>query len=342
MPISIELWWNLHMKENLDFSKKISVVVPVFNVEPFLDKCIDSIVKQTYKNLEIILVDDGSSDNCPQICDEWARKDERIKVVHKKNGGLSDARNAGMDIATGEYMGFVDSDDWIHKDMLYMLYNNMRINSSDISVCGVEMLWTNGTERKLLTRSGNTVLDKEDAMRAIIEESWLKQPVWNKLYKTRLIKDIKFPAGKYHEDVFWSYQAIAKAKKVSIFDSIGYYYVQHQNSIMGQPYSVKRLDAVEAKCMRLKYIEKKFPNLTQLAALDLLFSCVYHGQRALECLDRNQQIEVFDYLQGVLKKNQLLNRKYKSLSKKQKVWMLSSKISLVCTCKMRNHLKIGF
>ena len=164
--------------------QKISVIVPVYRVEAFLDRCVQSIAEQSYKNLEIILVDDGSPDNCPAICDAWAERDSRIKVVHKQNGGLSDARNAGMAIATGEFMGFVDSDDWIAPDMYQHLYDLLETDGSDIAACGVEMVWEDGTPSRMLTKAGCCVLNQEDAMRAIIEESWLKQPVWNKLYKT--------------------------------------------------------------------------------------------------------------------------------------------------------------
>ena len=118
----------------------ISVIVPVYRTEAYLDRCIESIVDQTYTNLEIILVDDGSPDRCPQMCDEWARRDTRIRVIHKKNGGLSDARNAGMAAATGEYIGFVDSDDWIKPDMFRLLYEKMEQMQSDIAACGVEMV----------------------------------------------------------------------------------------------------------------------------------------------------------------------------------------------------------
>ena len=115
---------------------KISVIIPVYGVELYLDKCIESVVNQTYRNLEIILVDDGSPDRCPTICDEWAELDNRNKVIHKKNGGLSDARNAGIRIASGELIGFVDSDDWISEGMYQLLYENMIENNSDISACG--------------------------------------------------------------------------------------------------------------------------------------------------------------------------------------------------------------
>src|SRR5699024_3764138 len=119
----------------------ISIIIPIYGVEKYIDRCVNSVVNQTYRNLEIILVDDGSPDNCPSICDEWAKKDRRIKVIHKKNGGLSDARNVGMNSATGELIGFIDSDDWVCEEMYQLLYENMKQNDSDISACGVKMVW---------------------------------------------------------------------------------------------------------------------------------------------------------------------------------------------------------
>ena len=168
------------------------------------------------------MVDDGSPDSCPQICEEYRKKDSRIKVIHKQNGGLSDARNAGMAVATGELMAFVDSDDWIALDMYAHLYQRLSEDNSDIAACGVQMVWEDKTLSRMLTREGNCVLNQEEAMRAIIEESWLKQPVWYKLYKTALVRDILFPKGKYHEDVFWIYQAVGRAQNVSVSDRIGY------------------------------------------------------------------------------------------------------------------------
>ena len=204
----------------------ISVIVPVYKVEKYLDRCVQSIVDQTYRNLEIILVDDGSPDNCPAMCDAWAEKDKRVKVIHKENGGLSDARNAGMIAASAEYIGFVDSDDYISNGMYQLLYENLHTNDSDVAACGVEMVFEDGNPSSLLTKTGSCVMDRTTAMEAIVQESWLKQPVWYKLYKADLIRDIPFPVGKYHEDVFWTWRVIARAEKVSVVDTPCYFYVQ--------------------------------------------------------------------------------------------------------------------
>lgn len=317
---------------------KISVIVPVYKVEPFLDKCISSIVNQTYKNLEIILVDDGSPDNCPAMCDAWAEKDSRIRVIHKTNGGLSDARNAGMAVATGELMAFVDSDDWIAPDMYEYLYQRLAEDNSDIAACGVQMVWEDKTPSRMLTQEGNCVLNQEEAMRAIIEESWLKQPVWYKLYKTALVRDILFPVEKYHEDVFWSYQAVGSAKKVSVSDHVGYYYLQRGGSIMGAGYSLKRLDAVEAKVQRCAYIQERFSALSPLAIKDLWFTCIYQGQSALRALNKAEAEKILTYFENLVETHPF---QMEGCSLKERLWLNMAKSSLAVACRIRNALKIG-
>lgn len=318
----------------------ISVIVPVYKVEAYLDKCISSIVGQTYKNLEIILVDDGSPDRSGEICDSWAAKDDRIRVIHKANGGLSDARNAGMTIATGDLMGFVDSDDWIGPDMYWLLYDNMRKHDSDISACGVEMVWEDGTPSRKLTCNGNYLLNCEEAVLAIIQETCLKQPVWYKLYKTNLIRDISFPVGKYHEDVFWSYRAVARAERVSVLDIPCYYYRQRGGSIMGEGYSLRRLDALEAKVQRNSFVQSHYPNITLEEKADLLFSCVYHMQMSMRFLKGAELETASIWILNVVH-NLRPVRAFREMAIKQRLWLYAAQLSLRTTCRLRNFLKIG-
>ena len=324
------------MKEPL-----ISVIVPVYKVEKYLNRCVKSIIGQTYENLEIILVDDGSPDRCPVMCEAWAEKDSRIKVIHKSNGGLSDARNAGMEVANGELMGFVDSDDWIAPDMYQCLYATMKADNSDIATCGVEMVWEDGTLSRMLTKTGSCVLNREEAMRALIEESWLKQPVWYKLYKADTIRNILFPAGKYHEDAFWSYQAIGAAERVSVTDHVGYYYWQRNESIMGEKYSLKRLDAIEALEQRQDYLESNFPNLAAKARCSLWFSCMYHGQKVLQNLSAQEKLSGIQYINNVLKRHPFSASALNELRRKEIFWTRIMRISLIAACRIRNALKIG-
>ena len=324
--------------------EKITVIVPVYNVEKYLDRCVESIINQTYQNLEIILVDDGSLDNCPVICDKLAERDCRVKVIHKQNGGLSDARNAGMEIATGELIGFVDSDDWIEPEMYQLLRDYMIEHDCDISACGVQMDWEDGTPSRRLTADGCCVLNTVEAMRASIEETWLKQPVWYKLYKSRIVKDILFPDGKYHEDVFWSYQAIGRAEKIGIFDCPCYHYLQRSGSIMGEGYSLKRLDSLEAKLARVQYIQNRMPELTNIAKIDLWFSCIYAMQMLIYHCTEDVAAIGKKTIKNILKMNNIKFKdvNLKEISLKQISWLALSKISFMGTCKIRNILRKGF
>ena len=316
----------------------ISVIVPIYKVENYLDRCVESIVKQTYENLEIILVDDGSPDNCPEMCDAWAQKDRRIKVIHKQNGGLSDARNAGMKIASGQYMAFIDGDDYIAPEMYQLLSECILSDNSDIAACGVEMVFEDGTAPRPLTPEGRFVLNRDAAMQAVIREFPLKQPVWYKLYKADLIRNIYFPVGKYHEDVFWTWRAVARAEKISVFDTPCYYYVQRSGSIMAERYSLRRLDAIEAKQERLAFLQGEFLCLVQHAKKDLLFSCIYHGQLALRDLDSADLKIVFSKLRETIKE---CSGRYESVPITQKLWILLAKNNLKLCCKVRNALHIG-
>lgn len=320
----------------------ISVIVPIYNVEPYLNKCVESIVNQTYKKIEIILVDDGSSDNCPRMCDEWAKKESRIKVVHKENGGLSDARNVGMRAATGKLIGFVDSDDLIAPEMYELLYENMLQNDSDISACGIELVWENGDAPCILTMSGCCVMNTEEAMQAIIEESWLKQPVFHKLYKYELVENILFEVGKCHEDVFWGYRAVGQARRVSVFDIPCYYYLQRSGSIMHERYSFKHLDELEARKQQKEYVGAAFPNLLPLAKRSLYFSCIYQYQQILKYLSGDEKQAAIKMVKQIFSENRLTAQDRKLLPFKQKIWAMMADFSLELTCRIRNKIGVGF
>ena len=250
----------------------VSIIVPIFNVEAYLDRCVENLVNQTYKNLEIILVDDGSPDGCPHKCEDWARKDSRIKVIHKENGGLSDARNAGMNIATGEYISFIDSDDYVALDfcetMLLVIKKENKEHSDDLAVATFET---------------------ESALSGLISENPFHQHVWNKIYKTQLVKDIPYAVGKLNEDEFWTYQVFGRAKKVSKINKTMYYYFQRSSSIMGENYSIRRLDVLEGKTNRQKYIQKEYPALALQAKIDLYNSCIFAYQNVLKFMSGEEK-----------------------------------------------------
>ena len=275
----------------------ISVIVPVYKVEPWLDRCVESIVNQTYQNLEIILVDDGSPDNCPAMCDAWAAKDSRIKVIHKENGGLSSARNAGMAAATGAYIGFVDSDDWVDERMYQRLYEAMINTESDIASCGARRVWLDGKPAKELRAvNRDCVFEQEAAMEALITAKGLVQTVWNKLYRRDVAQDVLFPDGLLYEDEFWTWQVIARAKRIVTLKESYYSYLQRDGSIMGKGFSEKSVQVIQAKTERQNYIEKNMPNLADLARVDLVYSCMHLGIQVLNKMGRKDALRHMKYM----------------------------------------------
>lgn len=213
------------MKEEL-----VSIIVPVYKVENYIKECIDSIICQTYKNIEIILVDDGSPDKCSQICDYYATKDSRIRVFHKKNGGLSDARNYGIDKANGKYISFIDSDDYIEKNMIEMLYDNIMKYKADISICDYSYLFKNKFIKNDL-RTNLLVMNAEEAIKELNKQNSFGFAAWNKMYKKDMFKKLKFPKGKINEDCFIMYKVFAQASKIVYQPEAKYYYRQRNSSI---------------------------------------------------------------------------------------------------------------
>ena len=249
---------------NMNTGPLISVVVPVYNVEQYLEKCINSILHQTYEHLEIILVDDGSPDNCGAICDSYSSLDQRIKVIHKRNGGLSDARNTGLDTASGELIAFIDSDDTIMPDMVEKLYHRIETDRSDMAFCGYKQVSQNGAILSEVFLPDN-VLTGFVALKVSYENQGVLFTIaWNKLYKKHLFHGIRFPVGKYHEDEFTTYKIIDQCNKISIVREELYVYYQRDNSIMQEDYSVKRLDGIEASYERYFYFKHKGGNYKEL------------------------------------------------------------------------------
>lgn len=221
--------------------QKVSIIVPVYNVERYLDKCLESILQQTYPNLEVLLVDDGSIDGSGRICDDWAAAHSCFRVIHKINGGLSDARNTGLDAATGEYVAFVDSDDYIAPDMLQKLYEAMSVSNAEMGICnflnvdehGVpisELNWNLPIRDEVI--SGFDAITK---MHIPVKRGWLGwyySVACNKLYRKVLFSDVRFPVGKLCEDVFVAHRLLGKCEKVACISDVGYYYVQRAGSIV--------------------------------------------------------------------------------------------------------------
>ena len=255
----------------------ISIIIPVYKVEKYIYKCIDSVLNQTYKNLEIILVDDGSPDKCPEICEEYAKKDNRIKIIHKKNGGLSDARNAGLKVATGKYIGFVDSDDYIEKDMYQVLYNNIIKTNSDISIVNLKEVKENEIIENNVKDEQNTIeYTKLEGLKKLIENK-IKSYAWNKLYKKEILNNIEFPVGRKMEDLAVMHKIFEKANKIVYTDKIEYYYLQRGDSILGNIDLKLTKDLFYFVTERYKYMIKKYPQLQDTLNIDRIkYIFIYH------------------------------------------------------------------
>lgn len=234
----------------------ISVIVPVYKVEKYLPKCIESIINQTHKNIEIILVDDGSPDNCGKICDEYAQRDERIKVVHKENGGLSSARNAGLDIVTGKYISFIDSDDYIAENFIDYMYSVLKKENVDVVQCNYtrnELTNISEVNEEILVISSEKAIENLNS--AELHGKYVI--VCNKLYKYSIYKNLRFPIGKVNEDVYVTYLALDRANKVAIISAELYFYRITPSSIMEKTFSIKRYDALEGYENEINYFKKK-------------------------------------------------------------------------------------
>lgn len=244
--------------------KVISVIIPVYNVEPYLRQCVDSVLNQTYRNLEIFLVDDGSTDNCSILCDQIAKIDPRVKVIHKENGGLSDARNAALDICTGEYVAFVDSDDYVEKDYIETLYTLLVDFDVDISVCSyynlIDDIASPAEEQRIVEK-----YTKEQIIKFILTERLVSTTAWGKLFRRKLFCEVRFPKGRIYEDLFTTWKLVDQVDFVACTTIPKYYYRKNPYSIMNSKFSSKNVDILDAHYSLMDYVYKEFPHLYKYA-----------------------------------------------------------------------------
>ena len=245
----------------------ISVIVPVYKVEPYLRRCLDSLVGQTYTNLEILLVDDGSPDRCGAICDEYAARDSRITVIHQKNGGVSAARNTGLDAAKGEWLGFVDSDDWIEPEMYAALLEAAVRTGADIAVCGK---WLEYARRsKQVCWETEQLLTREEAMGQLLDDRQMQNSLWDKLVRRELFAGIRFPVGKRYEDLAVMYRVIEQASRVCCLPRPMYHYLQRQGSIMADASLDNRIEYHAAAYDRWVDMMPRWPQYRQQLLLSV-------------------------------------------------------------------------
>ena len=237
---------------------KISVIVPIYKVEKYLRRCIDSIINQTFKNIEIILVNDGSPDNCPKICEEYKNKDNRIIIINQENQGLSAARNSGIRIARGQYLVFIDSDDYIEEDMIEYLYEGIVKYDVDISCCGYVAVYDNGIKEKITVPSEDTIYKKEEALNILLLNGYIDVVAWNKLYKKELFNNILYPTGKLYEDMLTTYKLISVSDKILLRPKEKYFYCKRNDSIGGNQFSNKTLELLKACDEVYNYVAKEY------------------------------------------------------------------------------------
>ncbi|WP_418501161.1 glycosyltransferase [Flagellimonas sp.] len=251
----------------------ISVIVPVYNVEAYLSQCVDSILSQTYENLEVILINDGSKDNGGKICDGYAKKDSRVKVIHQINKGLSGARNSGLKIAAGEYLAFVDSDDWIEPTMFSTMVELMQQNNLEIIECDIAK---SNVEKQTVRNVKLAVETYSEALKRIIKNN--QYSVWRRVYKASLVKDYRFLEGKNSEDVYFTIDNLKKVDKIGVYPVPFYNYRYNPTSITKSPYSLKKFDSLDAGYYLLDKVVKENddPEIVSIAYDHMLKKLLKH------------------------------------------------------------------
>ncbi len=284
----------------------ISIIVPVYKVEKYLEHCIRSILSQTYKNIEVILVDDGSPDHCGMICDRWAGKDKRVKIIHKANGGISSARNAGLDIAKGEYLAFVDSDDYIMPYMIEYLYEIIIKYNVPLAITNFKRAKENEEsridEKICLNKTSCKIIDQRVMMEMFQDNRYLLAAVaWNKLYRRDLFNYIRFPEGKICEDGYIMHEIFGKCSKSILTLEKLYYYRIRSDSILGSGYSIKNFTHLEGCYRRICYFEQNgYQDLCPIATRTML--CSYNKLRFIVSLRSKTDIQRDSEIREMVKK----------------------------------------
>lgn len=304
-----------------EVSPLVSIIIPVYNVEKFLNRCMESVLGQTYENLEVILIDDGSPDGCPQICDEYAVKDSRVCVIHKKNEGQAIARNIGIDRCRGDYISFVDSDDWLEPDAIEHMVQIAQSSQVDMVIA----------ERRFVKKDSvvcspyiplegekSTFLDDIQAIKVFCEKNWAP---WARLYKKILYEGIRFPNYRIFEDEAIMFQLIQQSKRIAYTNKVIYNYAVREESTTKQQYSKRRIDGVRAWKGNLDFLEKNYPFAVDLVIGKLIGICIYNLDNLI-ILKEEKDVE---YVLQVVKK-------YLKKCAKSKKTRFTLKIRVIVAC----------
>lgn len=240
---------------------QVSIIIPIYNVEKYLPECVDSVRNQTYSNLQIILVNDGSPDNCGSLCDEYAKLDNRINVVHKENGGLSDARNAGLPYVTGEFVYYLDSDDYLETNAFEILMDKQNDTNADIVLANFFYTYADHEDVANMYFAKDIILDNKEVMKALVSGK-LETFAWGKLIRTEIARKYLFPKGKVFEDHYWTHYVFAEANNIAVINSPLVHYRQRGNSI-SFTFNINRLDVLEGWIDRKSFLEREYPELVE-------------------------------------------------------------------------------
>lgn len=314
----------------------ISVIIPVYNVKPYLERCVRSVCGQSFTDTEILLIDDGSTDGSGALCDALAARDERIGVLHQPNGGLSAARNAGLGAVHGDRIAFVDSDDCPAPDMLQTLADVMQEQNCDIVSCA-SLSFTGELPVPPASSGAVRVFDRESALRELVLGKTFGETVWNKLYSRSAVETLRFPEGRWHEDIFFTYRAFLRAERIAAVDYTGYFYFQRADSIMGERFSAKRLDALEGMAERAEVFRRQAPSVYADACLSLARNCMYQYQRFLEDGDpdgenRKKAAALFESVYPALR----------PAGARERLWLTAFHRSPEKTSRLRSRMRVGY
>ncbi|HNX29725.1 MAG TPA: glycosyltransferase family 2 protein [Syntrophomonadaceae bacterium] len=285
----------------------ITIIIPVYDVEAYLHHCVDSVIRQTYENLEIILVDDGSPDRCGGICDDYARIDKRIQVIHKQNGGISDARNAGLDLAHGEYISLLDSDDWVHEEFIEKLHNLIKATDSEIAIADFIMTSTESISIDAANIEIHEFTNIE-ALQKLNGELNLRFVVaWGKLYHKRIFNIIRYPVGKAHEDEYTAHKILYEARKIVYTTEKLLYYRQRPDSFTGGGFKLKnRIHVIHALIDRADFFNDiglyEERDITYSLAFYYLKECIKYIDKNCESIDRAELLREFKDLKFKIRK----------------------------------------
>lgn len=307
----------------------ISVIVPVYNTEKYLKRCIDSVLSQSFTDYEIILIDDGSTDSSGQICDEYVEENIRISCIHNANGGLSRARNKGLEVARGEYIAFLDSDDYMHKHMLKILHDSIEKSKADIAMCGFKRVPENAPEEKLnlSAYSFKILKDRELIQELFGEKSTMMVVAWNKLYRREIFDEIKYPEKRLHEDEFVIHKILHRCSSMIVTEAPLYNYVVRAGAITSELTYKRVKDLQDALWDRLQFY-KGLKDVTALKkTTELWLYCLFDNYEKSGKLDADDCKEIRKYLKGLLKEKLPVLEKVRLVSKEKateyKLWLVN-------------------